>query len=154
MPRLVAKDPRVKLRIVGRNPPESVLARRGPNVEVTGAVDDVKPWIERATAVVVPLRIGGGTRLKILEAMAMGKAVVSTSLGAEGIDVVGGRDLLLADDPELFASQAIRAVEDRELTVRLGEAARRLVAARYGWSASVDRLAEFHAELVDTRRRA
>ena len=154
MPRLASRNPRIKLCVVGRRPPESVLARRAPNVEITGAVDDVRPWIERATAVVVPLRIGGGTRLKILEAMAMGKAIVSTTLGAEGIDAIHDRDLLLADDPETFAAQAMKTIDEPELATRLGRAARRLVVEKYGWQASVDRLSEFHGELLAARRPA
>lgn len=154
MPRLVARNPRIKLCIVGRRPPESVLARRASNVEIAGAVDDVRPWIEQATAVVVPLRIGGGTRLKILEAMAMGKAIVSTTLGAEGIDAIHGRDLLLADGPESFAAHVTKAIDEPELAMRLGRAARRLVVEKYGWQASVDRLSEFHGELLAARRRA
>ncbi len=153
MPRLTQRDPRIVLRIVGRRPPESVLARRSSNVEVMGAVDDVRPWIERATAVIVPLRIGGGTRLKILEAMAMGKAIVSTSLGAEGIDGVEERDLLIADDGERFAMQIIRVLQEPQLAARIGRAARQLVETRYGWDASIDRLSDFHAELVGARSR-
>jgi glycosyltransferase involved in cell wall biosynthesis len=151
LPRLSARVPRARLCIVGRRPPAAILARRGPGVEITGAVEDIRPYIERAAAVVVPLRIGGGTRLKILEAMAVGKAVISTSLGAEGLDVVPGRDILIADDAEGFAAQCARLLEDPGLADRIGAAARGAVEARYGWGASVERLSAFYAEVLEAR---
>jgi glycosyltransferase involved in cell wall biosynthesis len=151
LPRLSPRVPRVRLCIVGRRPPSAVLAHRGPDVEITGVVDDIRPYLERAAAVIVPLRIGGGTRLKILEAMAMGKAVVSTSLGAEGIDVVPGRDLLIADDADGFAAQCARLLDDPGLSDRLGAAARRVVETGYGWGASVRRLSAFYGEVLEAR---
>jgi len=150
-PLLEARVPRVRLSIVGRRPPESIVSLRSARVEVTGAVDDVRPHIERAAVVIVPLRLGGGTRLKILEAMAMGKAIVSTSVGAAGLDVVPERDLLIADTPEAFAHQVSRLLDDPALARRLGRAARQLVAARYGWTASVDRLSSFYGEVMAAR---
>ena len=151
LPLVVARRPETKLLVVGRRPPEAVTALRGANVEVLGAVDDLRPWLARATALVVPLRIGGGTRLKILEAMAAGKAVVSTSLGAEGLDVVRGRDLLVADGAAGLAGEVLRVLDSPDLATRLGGAAR-IAAQRYRWSTSVDRLAAFHDELVSARR--
>jgi glycosyltransferase involved in cell wall biosynthesis len=151
MPRLSERVPRVSLSIVGRRPPSTVVALRSSVVEVAGAVEDVRPHIERAGIVIVPLRIGGGTRLKILEAMAMGKAIVSTSLGAEGLDVVPERDLLIADEPVEFARQGERLLDDPNLADRLGRSARRLVAARYGGQASVDRLSTFYGEVLLAR---
>jgi glycosyltransferase involved in cell wall biosynthesis len=147
-PKIKARYPEMKLSIVGPNPPESITAWRGPGIEITGFVDDVRPYIERSTAVVAPLLIGGGTRLKILEAMAMNKAVVSTTIGAEGLDVTSGRDVLIADDPETFASEVGRLLDDAALVTRLGDAARRLVEDRYSWHASVRRLSAFYEELV------
>jgi glycosyltransferase involved in cell wall biosynthesis len=151
MPLLRSRVPRVRLCIVGRRPPEAVTALRGPDVEVAGAVEDVRPYLERAAVVIVPLRLGGGTRLKILEALAMGKAVVSTTLGAEGLDVVPDRDLLLADDPATFAAQIRRLLDDPELAARIGAAGRRVVEARYGWGASVERLSAFYGEVLESR---
>jgi sugar transferase (PEP-CTERM/EpsH1 system associated) len=150
-PLLESRAPGVKLSIVGRRPPDEILAHRSPSVEVTGAVDDVRPHIERAAVVIVPLRLGSGTRLKILEAMAMGKAVVTTTLGAEGLAVVPDRDLLVADDPETFAKQIRRLLDDPELALRIGAAARRLVVSRYTWKASVERLSDFYGEVLDAR---
>jgi glycosyltransferase involved in cell wall biosynthesis len=143
--------PQARLSIVGRRPPEEILAYRSPDVLVTGAVDDVRPYLESAAVVVVPLRLGSGTRLKILEAMAMGKAVVSTTLGAEGIDVVAGQNILLADDPATFASQIRRLLENPSLAARIGAAGRRLVEERYSWRSSVERLSTFYGEVLDAR---
>ena len=143
--------PGVKLSIVGRRPPPEILAHAGPAVEITGAVDDVRPHIERAAVVVVPLRLGSGTRLKILEAMAMGKAVVATTIGAEGLDVVPGRDLLIADDAESFARQIRKLLDNPALAAEIGAAARRLVTERYTWRSSVDRLVHFYEEILEAR---
>lgn len=153
-PRIMATHPNLSVKVVGRRPPKSLLAQQSARVEVTGIVDDVRPWLERADVVIVPLRIGGGTRLKILEAMAMGKAVVSTTLGAEGLDLVPERDLLIADDAAGFAAQVGRLLVDRELGLRLGAAARRLVAGKYSWKRSVDSLSGFYDELLEDRAAA
>jgi polysaccharide biosynthesis protein PslH len=154
LPRLVLRYPRLRLCIVGRKPPESIVAQRSEAVEVTGVVDDVRPWLDRADVVVVPLRIGGGTRLKILEAMAMGKAVVSTTLGAEGLEVVPERDLLVADGAEAFIAQIGRLLDDWELRRRIEESARLLVTSRYSWKAAVDALSTFYTELLESRATA
>ena len=153
-PKLVARYPLLRLSIVGRKPPEDVVAQAGANVEVTGVVDDVRPWLERADAVIVPLRIGGGTRLKILEAMAMGKAVVSTTLGAEGLEVVSERDLLVADDAASFVTQIGRVLDDPALGRRLGTSARQVVTSRYSWKQAVESLSTFYAELIESRATA
>src|SRR5262249_31764722 len=110
LPRIKQVVPDVTLTVVGRNPfPGLVeLSRRDPSITVTGRVDDVRPFMESATAYVVPLRIGGGTRLKIYEAMAMGLPLISTTIGAEGLPVRDGAELLLADAPEAFAAAVVR----------------------------------------------
>jgi glycosyltransferase involved in cell wall biosynthesis len=154
LPRLTARYPQLRLCVVGRKPPESIVAQRGANVEVTGVVEDVRPWIDRADVVIVPLRIGGGTRLKILEAMGMGKAIVSTTLGAEGLDVVPDRDLLVANDAESFVDQVGRLLDDPALGRRIGASARELVVSRYSWKAAVDRLTAFYDELLAARAAA
>jgi glycosyltransferase involved in cell wall biosynthesis len=153
-PRLVARYPSLRLGIVGRKPPESIAAHRSTSVEVTGVVEDVRPWLDRADVVIVPLRIGGGTRLKILEAMAMGKAIVSTVVGAEGLEVVPERDLLIADDAEAFVTQIGRLLDNPALRRRLGASARRLVTSRYSWKVSVERLSAFYRELLESRATA
>ena len=143
LPRIRARLP-VTFWIVGRTPSEAVqqLARDNPDVRVTGTVDDVRPYIDRAGVYVVPLRIGGGTRIKIFEAMAMSKAVVSTTIGAEGLPVSSGRDVVLADDPDTLASAIVRLLESSDERARIGEEARRLVAENYTWDAAARRFSE------------
>ncbi len=147
LPRIKRHHPKAKVAIVGASPPEAVTARASADVMVTGFVDDVRPYLERASVIIAPLRIGGGTRLKILEAMAMAKPVVSTTVGAEGIDVTDGENLLLADEAEAFAAQVDRLLDDPALARHLGENARRLIERRYDWQASVRRLDHFYHEL-------
>jgi glycosyltransferase involved in cell wall biosynthesis len=150
-PRVRARRPTTRLVVVGRRPPSWLVERPVPGVEVLGEVDDVREPLGRAAAVVVPLRIGGGTRLKILEAMAMAKPVVSTSVGAEGLDLGDGRELLVADDPEGFAARIEWTLSSRDLGRRIGEAARRQVVERYAWSASVSKLEALHDRIVERR---
>src|SRR5213078_78928 len=107
-PRIAEANPQARCRIIGGSPPSSLLALAGPRVEFTGFVPDLRPHLAEAAAVVVPLRIGGGTRLKIVEAMAMSKAIVSTTLGAEGIEAVPGRDLFIENEPAAFADAVNR----------------------------------------------
>jgi sugar transferase (PEP-CTERM/EpsH1 system associated) len=137
-PLVQAKVPAAKFRIVGRNPDERIQKLASKFVKVTGTVASVVDHLRQAATVIVPLRIGGGTRLKIYEAMAMGKAVVSTSVGAEGLDVHHGRDIVLADDPENFAQAVIMFLQDRELRSRYERAASEL-AGQYGWPAIGDK---------------
>jgi polysaccharide biosynthesis protein PslH len=139
--------------IVGRNPPESLrrLTASHPYVRVTGTVDDVRPYVARAQVCVVPLRIGGGTRIKIFEAMAMQKAIVSTSVGAEGLPVTHDANILLADDPSGFAAHAVGLLQAPETRRRLGEAGRRLVATRFTWEAAAARFSEICLEVVHER---
>lgn len=131
-PLVLAQVPEAKFRIVGRNPDRRVQALAGSSVEVTGRVPSVVEHLREAAVVVVPLRVGGGTRLKIYEAMAVGKAVVSTTVGAEGLDVHHGRDMILADSPVRFAESVITLLSDADLRSRQGRAAADL-AANYGW---------------------
>jgi glycosyltransferase involved in cell wall biosynthesis len=99
--------------------------------------------------VVVPLRLGGGTRLKIVEAMAMGKAIVSTTLGAEGIEAVPGRDLLIEDEPAAFANAVNRLLSDPGLAARIGQSARQLAVDRYGWSGAARTLEGFYCRILE-----
>jgi sugar transferase (PEP-CTERM/EpsH1 system associated) len=136
LPRIREAEPAATFSIIGRSPTPAVrrLAEEH-HVEVTGRVDDVRPHVARGAVYVVPLRIGGGTRLKIFEAMAMGKAVVSTTVGAEGLSVTSGRDVMIADDPSRFADAVVHLMRDREARHAIEAAARRLVVERYDWSA-------------------
>jgi polysaccharide biosynthesis protein PslH len=135
LPAIRRQVPAVTLKIAGRSPSQklrSIAASRG--VEVTGTVDDIRPHVHAATVCIVPLRVGSGTRLKIFEAMAMGKAIVSTTLGAEGLPVKPGENLVLADAPEDFARETVRLLRDDGERVRLGAAARELVRHDYSWA--------------------
>jgi glycosyltransferase involved in cell wall biosynthesis len=132
-PSVLAQAPSAKLRIVGRNPGERVLRLASHSVQCTGRVPSVAEHLREAAVVVVPLRIGGGTRLKIYEAMAAGKAVVSTSVGAEGLDIRHGRDIILADDPQAFADAVLTLLRDENLRQKYEHAAAAR-AAQYDWS--------------------
>jgi sugar transferase (PEP-CTERM/EpsH1 system associated) len=136
LPRIRTDEPDATFTVVGRAPTPAVrrlAAEHG--ITVTGRVDDVRPYVRDAAVYVVPLRIGGGTRLKIFEAMALGKAVVSTTVGAEGLPVENGEHLLLADEPHLFARAVVRLIRDADRRRALEAAARTLVVDRYDWSA-------------------
>jgi glycosyltransferase involved in cell wall biosynthesis len=146
-PRILAKVPEARFRVVGRNPDRRVEALAGASVEVTGRVPSVVEPLRQAAVVVVPLRIGGGTRLKIYEAMAMGKAVVSTTVGAEGLDVHHGKDVILADLPGVFAEAVITLLEDAEARRRQGEAAAAL-AGNYAWPRIAEKFSEVLQQVV------
>jgi sugar transferase (PEP-CTERM/EpsH1 system associated) len=153
LPRIRAAEPRARLTIVGRAPTPAVrrLAEIA-GVDVTGGVPDVRPYLARAAACIVPLRIGGGTRLKIFEAMAMGKAVVSTTVGAEGLPIVWGEHAAIADDPDGFSRAVLRVLRDRAYRRRLEEAGRALVTSQYDWSAAAARLDEALRTTLAARR--
>jgi len=134
LPLLWQRDPDMRFYVVGQSPsPRLDPLRAEPRITITGRVDDVRPYIAGADAYVVPLRVGGGTRLKVLEAMAMGKALVSTSLGVEGLGVGDGREALLADTPEAFAEAVASLLADASRRRALGQAARAFVERGYGW---------------------
>jgi glycosyltransferase involved in cell wall biosynthesis len=146
-PRIREEFPDAIFQIVGRNPFAKVRRLASESVEVTGTVPSVAEYLEKASVVVVPLRIGGGTRLKIFEAMAMGKALVSTSIGAEGLEVENGRDLLLADDASRFVDAVILLLRDAAMRRKFEQAAVRL-AAQYDWSRVVKQFAEVLSKLT------
>ena len=153
LPKVVAQRPNAKLSIVGPGVQPAVSARQSRNVEIVGFVDDVMPHLDRASVVVVPLRIGGGTRLKIVEAMAKSKAIVSTSIGAEGIDVTHDLDVLIADEPQALGDQIVRVLKDPQLATRLGLRARELAERRYAWEAIVGHLEQFYHEVSRAQQR-
>jgi len=148
-PRIAAAHPVARWKIIGGRPPSSLLALAGPRVELTGFVEDLRPHLAAATVVVVPLRLGGGTRLKIVEAMAMGKPVVSTTLGAEGIEAVPGRDLLVEDEPADFADAVNRLLAEPDLAARIGRSARQLAADRYSWTRAAMALEGFYRRVME-----
>ena len=132
-PKVLLDVPDAKFWIVGRNPHRSVKKLACDSVQVTGTVPSVIDYLRIASVVVVPLRIGGGTRLKIYEAMAMGKAIVSTAIGTEGLDVHDGQDIILSEKPEDFARQIVSLLRNEAARERLGRAAVQ-TASQYDWS--------------------
>jgi polysaccharide biosynthesis protein PslH len=148
-PRIAKARPDARFKIIGGRPPPSLQALAGSRVELTGFVPDLRPHLAAAAAVVVPLRLGGGTRLKIVEAMAMGKAIVSTTLGAEGIDAAPGRDILVEDQPAAFADAVNRLLAEPNLAGRIGQSARHLAVQRYGWSEAARSLEGFYRRILE-----
>jgi sugar transferase (PEP-CTERM/EpsH1 system associated) len=141
MPLIKKSVPGVTLTVVGRNPAPALvdLSKEDKSLIITGRVDDVRPYMESAAAYIVPLRIGGGTRLKIFEAMAMEKAVVSTTVGAEGLPLTNGVELLLADDPQTFADAVVRVLTDNAYANGLGQRAATVVRENFGWRPVTER---------------
>jgi sugar transferase (PEP-CTERM/EpsH1 system associated) len=141
LPRVRERVPDVRFWVVGQRPhPRLAALRKDPVITLTGSVEDTRPYIAGAAVYVAPLRIGGGTRLKLLEAMAMARAVVATRLGAEGYEVRDGRELLLADDAETFAAAVVSLLRDPARREALGRAARRFVERHYDWSVLAPRV--------------
>jgi glycosyltransferase involved in cell wall biosynthesis len=137
LPRIKREVPDATLTVVGRNPYASLveLGKRDSSIEVTGRVADVRPFMERAAVYIVPLRIGGGTRLKIYEAMAMEIPMVSTTIGAEGLPIKHEAELLLADTAEAFAAAVVRLLRDDVVAKELAARAASVVRSEYGWGA-------------------
>lgn len=153
MPLLRARRPGVRLLIVGNDPPREVRALDGRDIIVTGRVPDVAPFLARAAVVLAPLRMGGGMRLKVLQAMALGKAVVATPLGAEGIVTAGGAPPLVVAEDAVAIADAVADLLASEATRRaLGERARAHIAAHHTWPAYAQRLEAIYRELVSPER--
>jgi glycosyltransferase involved in cell wall biosynthesis len=150
-PRIKARCPDVVMNVIGIRPPETLLsiASHEPQLLVHGYVDDVREYMRRAAVYVVPIRVGGGTRLKILDAFAAGKAVVSTSVGCEGIDVTPGNNILVADEPEEFAARVVELLENHEMRRQLEHNARKLVEEKYNWDTIGDKLRLLLREITD-----
>jgi glycosyltransferase involved in cell wall biosynthesis len=130
------KVPDAVLTVVGRNPAASLqeLASADSGVVVTGRVPDVRPYMNKASVYVVPIRIGGGTRLKVYEAMAMGLPIVSTTIGAEGLSVKDGENILLRDDPEAFAKAVVHLLADAKAASAIGKASAQHVFENFSWA--------------------
>ena len=151
-PILRRKYPEVNMTFVGTAPPREIAAaaRTDGNVRVTGFVDDIRPYIDEAAVMVVPIRIGSGTRLKILDAMAMGKAIVSTSVGCEGLNVNDGKDIVIADDPENFAVKTIELLKSADKRVNLEKNAIEL-AKTYDWDLITQRQEVVYQDVMNRR---
>jgi glycosyltransferase involved in cell wall biosynthesis len=144
--------PHARLDVIGRLP--TTAAGFGDRTHALGMVEDVRPHLARATALVAPLRIGGGTRLKILEALAMRTPVISTSIGVEGLELMHGEHVLIADDARSFIRQARAIMDDPDLAERIGRKGAELVERRYGWERSVEALEETLGKIARPASRA
>ena len=145
LPLIKRQCPEISLEVVGRKSISrklQALAEKEKGLRLTGWVEDIRPFVARGSLCIVPLRIGGGTRLKIFEAMAMSKAVVSTTIGAEGLPVQAGENILLADTPKDFAAAVLSLLRDPIQRNRLGSAARTLVQEKYSWTKVAQDFAE------------
>lgn len=134
-PIIITEEPDVKFYAIGQDPPPELIrfSDSDRRIIVPGYVNDIRPFVSKAAVYVVPLRVGGGTRLKILDAMAMGKSIVSTSIGCEGLEVSDGRNILISDNPADFASKTVEYLNNRNKRIDLGKAARSLAESRYSW---------------------
>jgi polysaccharide biosynthesis protein PslH len=154
LPLISSRRGDARLHVVGRAPVPSVarIPEKRPEVVVTGQVQDVRPYFRQSDVFVVPMRMGGGVRLKILEALAMGLPVVSTTMGAEGTGLVNGEEILLADTPEQFASEVLRLLDSPELRERIAAAGRKVAEERFDWSRVTPPLLQAYEELERRRR--
>ncbi len=150
-PRVTSRRPDARLVLVGPAPPPRLRAAATAGVEVTGLVDEVRPYLDRAAVVVAPLRLGGGMRVKVLEALAAGKATVASRLAVEGLDVADGRELLVADSDEEFADQILRLLGNPVERETLASEARRWAEQNLGWDAALDALDSLYDRLVESR---
>jgi len=151
LPKIRRARPGARLLVVGRGAPDWLTRLASEHVEFTGAVPDVRPYLARAAVAVAPIRIGSGTRIKILEAMAMARPVVTTRVGCEGLNVADQQHVLMADDADAFAECTVRLLSDRRRSAELGRAGRDLAEREFGWASAADRLERFHARLVQDK---
>lgn len=147
LPKLQKDSPDISIQVIGRIP---AGYQRRQGIEYLGFVDDIRPYVARAKAYIVPLRIGGGTRLKILDALAMGKAVVTTSVGCEGLEVIDGQEVLIRDTPEGFAAAVKDILRDEVLRTRLSIAARERAVRTYDWNLLGESLQKIYTTLHKT----
>lgn len=149
-PALIRERPQTRLTIVGASPPQPVLdlAARDSRVQVTGFVDDVRPYMEAAEVYLCPMRDGGGTRLKILDALSMGKAIVATTMALEGIAVEPETHVIVADSPDDFVTQILRVIDDPTLARRLGVAGREFASRNFSWTVIGDRMEAAFAAIL------
>jgi glycosyltransferase involved in cell wall biosynthesis len=141
--------PDVRFYIVGQDPTSEILdiAKRDSSIIVTGFVEDIRPYVARSAVYVVPIRVGGGTRLKVLDALAQGKAIVSTSVGCEGIQVTNGLDICIEDDSHRFIQQTVSLLRNEDRRRELGRAARKLAEDCYSWAGIGDVLDGVYREV-------
>ena len=152
-PLIKEKIPNIKLYIVGKNPSKEILRLvRDNSVIITGYVEDTRPYLARASVIILPIH-GFGIKTRLLEAMAMGKPVVISSAGIHGIDVTPEKDIIVADGPEEFAERVIKLLNDEALRKKIGTNARKLMEEKYSWEKMADTLNEVSQEVVTKRRK-
>lgn len=151
-PRICRERPDVVFHVIGQDAPPQLteFAARDSRLKVHGFVEDVRSFIQQASVYVVPIRVGGGTRLKVLDALALGKPIVSTSIGCEGIDVTDGLNIRVADDPGDFAAAVVDLLSDTKQRRTLGSAARSLAESRYAWGPITDTLVGAYRHAIGT----
>jgi glycosyltransferase involved in cell wall biosynthesis len=148
VPEIVKKSPTVIVSVVGSNPPPDILRIKHPNVKIIGYVEDVREYLQRASVCVVPLRAGSGIRLKLLEMFAMKKAVVSTAIGCEGLNVINGKHLLIADDPKDFSDSVVKLLSDLMLRDKLGKNGREHVEKYYSWESIAAKFEQEYSNVI------
>ncbi len=152
LPLIRRQFPQISLTVVGRNPFPSLIeiSKRDPSIVVTGRVPDVRPFMNAASVYIVPIRIGGGTRLKIYEAMAMELPVVSTTIGAEGLTVEDGREIIIGDDPSEFADDVVKLLKNKQAAKIIGDQGAAAVRNRFNWKNVADDFAADCEESIET----
>jgi glycosyltransferase involved in cell wall biosynthesis len=149
MPHIWQKDPAVSLCIAGLNPPQVIRdLTTDPRIEVIANFEDMREVAQRCCLTLVPLRLGGGTRIKILDSFALGLPVISTSLGCEGLPVVEGKHILIRDDPKQFANAVLEVISNPIMANNLRTNGRRLVEERYDWEKTFEQLEREMLSLV------
>lgn len=148
LPKLLKTIGDIQLTVIGKQPDTPVAQEiaKHPNVTLAGLVEDIRPDVDAAAAYIVPLRIGGGTRLKILDALSMSKAIISTSVGCEGLDVEDGKTIVIADTPDAFAQAIVKVLADPAWADTIGRQGRQLVESRYDWAAVAKTLMAVYAD--------
>lgn len=148
LPKLLKAIPNIQLTVIGKQPDTPVAQEiaKHPNVKLAGLVEDIRPDVDAAAAYIVPLRIGGGTRLKILDALSMSKAIISTSVGCEGLDVEDGKTIVIADTPDAFAQAIVKVLAEPVWADTIGQQGRQLVESRYDWAAVAKTLMAVYAD--------
>ncbi|GBE35979.1 GDP-mannose-dependent alpha-(1-6)-phosphatidylinositol monomannoside mannosyltransferase [bacterium BMS3Bbin07] len=153
LPLIQKEIPGVTFTVVGKSPTKKLLhiAKTNKNIEIVGYVEDVRPYICKAAVYIAPIKSGGGTKLKVLNALSLAKPVVTTSVGAEGIEVKDNKHLVIADDPGLFAKRTIELLKEPENAAKLGENGRRLMVEKYDWGIIGEKMNRIYEKLLNSK---